>query len=786
MKIKIDNRYIVESTDKNISRDRFVDSVKKMSKVIEKVSNKDDVFEAEEDISNKYGTESIKRGDTVTGFQTKDGKKYIYLGIANRIPGDRRSDLAYPGVLMNKDTKEEIYIDSDIEDKLYSGDIKIDEVLSNKLYQKPEEWKRNYKPLLAKKEVKKEEVKEEVKDAKKRGRKPSKVKVVKAVKDSKKLTKDSATKINAMITMDLLDYLNPIKGAFIPYNVLKIYEDVRKANKVEDFDQLIYENYTEDGYINENDLIKELTYDKDFIYEKLEIPYEEDDEMSDEEYEEFDRILKEIDEEDLKDSKKGIKVIKKVKDSKKSVKDILVKIGQYLDEFQPSSTTAKYVWGRINEEDKLDNLDALLTYDYGYGDSIDDEELNDLLEDNGRRILNELGIEYDADNEEDWKKEAKQKIEERLKKYGDDDDFETDYSEFDYNEEDFKDSCTKDNDKAFRFDINKNGKKYVVKVNEAYDEDLDESIHYVFIKNTNGKELSSYEIYGRKNAEQAAYYAIDLYEKKKEDSGKKTNVADIPYNAPEKKSEFTYRKAVKGGSSAPTLASLKYAIEHDHDKERAELILRDIVKSSDEDVANPNKLKSVLGTPERKQLINEYAEAEDIARDLKLTDLADRLKENITKLGRTLKTGEWEKSFTNVPEEEIYRAGLKARKLYGKDSEYSTGYDVQFEVTPTRFNSDVVDYLNGVENNTLKLSITNVKKDARADYNRILRAEEDGDEDPYLDMYPTSVLKKIVKHYDNALAKLQNIKNEDGSLVFADDVKELNDYVSTIHEAWGI
>lgn len=762
MKIKIDNRYIVESADKNISRDRFVDSVKKMSKVIEKVSNKDDVFEAEEDISNKYGTESIKRGDTVTGFQTKDGKKYIYLGIANRVPGDRRSDLAYPGVFMNKDTKEEIYVDSDIEDKLYSGDIKIDEVLSNKLYQTPEEWKRNYKPLLAKKEVKKEEVKEEkVEDAKKRGR-PSKVKVV---KDSKKLTKDSATRVNTSVNMDLLDYLNSTYGTYVPYNILKIYKDVKKANKVEDFDQLIYEKYTNDGYITEKDLIDELTYDKDFIYGELEIPYEED----------------------FKDSKKRIRVIKKVKDSKKSVKDILVKIGQYLDEFQPSSTTAKYVWGRINEEDKLDDLDALLTYDYGYGDSIDDEELNDLLEDNGRRILNELGIEYDADNEEDWKKEVKQKIEERLKEYGDDDDFEPDYSEFDYNEEDFKDSCTKDNDKAFRFDINKNGKKYVVKVNEAYDKDLDEPIHYVFIKNTNGEELASYEIYGRKNAEQAAYYAIDLYEKKKDDSvKKKTNVADIPYNAPEKKSEFTYRKAVKGGSSAPTLASLKYAVEHDHDKERAELILRDIVKSSDEDVANPGKLKSVLGTPERKQLINEYAEAEDIARKLNLTDLADRLKENITKLGKELKTGEWELSFTNVPEEEIYRAGLKARKLYGKDSEYSSGYDVQFLITPTKFNIDLVDYLNGVENNTFKSSIRNVKMDARADYNRILEAEEDGDKDPYLDMYPTSVLKKIVKHYDNALAKLQNIKNEDGSLVFAKDVEELSDYVETIHKAWGI
>lgn len=720
MKIKIDNRYIVESADKNISRDRFVDSVKKMSKVIEKVSNKDDVFEAEEDISNKYGTESIKRGDTVTGFQTKDGKKYIYLGIANRVPGDRRSDLAYPGVFMNKDTKEEIYVDSDIEDKLYSGDIKIDEVLSNKLYQKPEEWKRNYKPLLAKKEVKKEEVEEEkvedaidenvkyklnkrkneygefiikaytdgkydeektyytddwedavdtlnsmakqsnkkviekrkdvfetfdneVEDSKKRGR-PSKVKVV---KDSKKLTKDSATRVNTSVNMDLLDYLNSSYGTYVPYKILKIYEDVKKANKVEDFDQLIYEKYTNDGYITENDLINELTNDKDFIYGELEIPYEEDDEEDD--YEKWDEA-------------------------------------------------------------------------------------------------------------------------------------------FDYNEEDFKDSCTKDNDKAFRFDINRHGKKYVIVVTERYDDKLDEPVHYVRIEDENGKVLDRLPIHGYDNAEQAAYYALYLFEDKRVDDSvkKKTNVADIPFNAPEKKSEFTYRKQIKGGSSAPTLASLKYAIDHDHDKERAELILRDIVKSSDEDVANPNKLKSVLGTPERKQLINEYAEAEDIARDLQLTDLADRLKENITKLGRALKTGEWEISFTNVPEEEIHRAGLKARKLYGKDSEYSTGYDVQFLVTPSKFNSYVVDYLNGVENNMLQSSINDIKKDARADFNRITEAEENGDEDPYLETYPTSVLKKIVKYYDNVLAKLNDIKNEDGSLVFVDDVAELTTYVETIHEAWGI
>ena len=714
MKIKIDNRYIVESADKNISRDRFVDSVKKMSKVIEKVSNKDDVFEAEEDITNKYGTESIKRGDTVTGFQTKDGKKYIYLGIANRVPGDRRSDLAYPGVFMNKDTKEEIYVDSDIEDKLYSGDIKIDEVLSNKLYQKPEEWKRNYKPLLAKKEVKKEEVKEE--------------------------------KVEDAIDENVKYKLNKRKNEYDEY-VIKAYTDGKY-----DEEKTYYTDDWEDAVNTLNAIAKQSN--KNVIEKRKNV------------FETFDNEVKDAKKRGRKPSK--VKVVKSVKDSKKSIKDIMVKINQNLDEFQPASVSAKYIWNRIHEEDKLDDLDSLLEIDYGYGDSIDDEELEDLLRDEGEDVLAELGIKYDADDIEE-----------------EEDDL-SDIPEDAFDE--IEDSCTKDDEKAFRFDINRHGKKYVVVVTERYDRKLDEPVHYVRIEDENGKVLDRLPIHGYDDAEQAAYYALYLFEDKRvDDSGKKkTNVADIPFNAPEKKSEFTYRKAVKGGSSAPTLASLKYAVEHDHDKERAELILKDIVKSSDEDVANPGKLKSVLGTPERKQLINEYAEAEDIARKLNLTDLADRLKENITKLGKELKTGEWELSFTNVPEEEIYRAGLKARKLYGKDSEYSSGYDVQFLVTPTRFNSDVVDYLNGVENNTLQQSIKYVKMDARADFNRITKAEEDGDEDPYLDMYPTSVLKKIVKHYDNALAKLQNIKNEDGSLVFAKDVEELSDYVETIHKAWGI
>lgn len=708
MKIKIDNRYIVESADKNISRDRFVDSVKKMSKVIEKVSNKDDVFEAEEDISNKYGTESIKRGDTVTGFQTKDGKKYIYLGIANRVPGDRRSDLAYPGVFMNKDTKEEIYVDSDIENKLYSGDIKIDEVLSNKLYQKPEEWKRNYKPLLAKKEVKKEKVED-------------------AINENVKYK------------------LNKRKNEYDEY-VIKAYTDGKY-----DEEKTYYTDDWEDAVNTLNTMAKQSN--KNVIEKRKNV------------FETFDN--------EVEDSKKRgrpskVKVIKSVKDSKKSIKDIMVKINQNLDEFQPASVSAKYIWNRIYEEDKLDDLDSLLEIDYGYGDSIDDEELEDLLRDEGEDVLAELGIKYDADDIEE-----------------EEDDL-SDIPEDAFDE--IEDSCTKDNDKAFRFDINRHGKKYVIVVTERYDDKLDEPVHYVRIEDKNGKVLDRLPIHGYDNAEQAAYYALYLFEDKRVDDSvkKKTNVADIPYNAPEKKSEFTYRKQVKGGSSAPTLASLKYAIEHDHDKERAELILKDIVKSSDEDVANPDRLKSTLGTPERKQLIDEYTEAEDIARDLKLTDLADRLKENITKLGKSLKTGEWEKSFTNVPEEEIYRAGLKARKLYGKDSEYSSGYDVQFLVTPTRFNSDVVDYLNEVENNTLKLSIKKILMDARADYNRITEVEENGDEDPYLETYPTSVLKKIIKYYDNVLAKLNDIKNEDGSLVFADDVEELTTYVEKIHEAWGI
>ena len=76
--------------------------------------------------------------------------------------------------------------------------------------------------------------------------------------------------------------------------------------------------------------------------------------------------------------------------------------------------------------------------------------------------------------------------------------------------------------------------------------------------------------------------------------------------------------------------------------------------------------------------------------------------------------------------------------------------------------------------------------DARADYNRITEAEEDGNEDPYLETYPTSVLKKIIKYYDNVLTKLNDIKNEDGSLVFADDVEELTTYVEQIHKSWGI
>lgn len=719
MKIKIDNRYIVESADKNISRDRFVDSVKKMSKVIEKVSNKDDVFEAEEeDIANKYGTESIKRGDTVTGFQTKDGKKYIYLGIANRVPGDRRSDLAYPGVFMNKDTKEEIYVDSDIEDKLYSGDIKIDEVLSNKLYQKPEEWKRNYKPLLAKKEVKKEEVKEE--------------------------------KVEDAIDENVKYKLNKIKNDYGEY-VIKAYTDGKYD------EEKTY--YTDDWKDAVNTLKAMAKQSNKNVIEKRKNVFET-----------FDNEVKDAKKRGRKPSK--IKVIKSVKDSKKSIKDIMVKMDQFLDEFQPASVTAKYVWNRIHEEDKLDNLDALLTYDYGYGDSIDDEELEDLLRDEGEDVLAELGIEYDADDIEEEEEE----------------DFSDIPDDVFFPNDEIEDSCTKDDEKAFRFDINRHGKKYVVVVTERYDRKLDEPVHYVRIEDENGKVLDRLPIHGYDDAEQAAYYALYLFEDKRvDDSGKKkTNIADIPYNAPEKKSEFTYRKQVKGGSSAPTLASLKYAVEHDHDKERAELILKDIVKSSDEDVANPDRLKSTLGTPERKQLIDEYTEAEDIARDLKLIDLADRLKENITKLGRSLKTGEWEKSFTNVPEEEIYRAGLKARKLYGKDSEYSSGYDVQFLVTPTRFNSDVVDYLNGVENNTLKLNIKKILMDARADYNRITEAEEDGNEDPYLETYPTSVLKKIVKYYDNVLAKLNDIKNEDGSLVFADDVEELTTYVEQIHKSWGI
>lgn len=698
MKIKIDNRYIVESTDENISRDRFVDSVKKMSKVIEKVSNKDDVFEAEEDISNKYGTESIKRGDTVTGFQTKDGKKYIYLGIANRIPGDRRSDLAYPGVLMNKDTKEEIYIDSDIEDKLYSGDIKIDEVISNKLYRTPEEWKRNYKPLL-KKEVKKEEVKEE--------------------------------KVEDSIDENVKYKLNKRKNEYDEY-IVKAYTDGKY-----DEEKTYYTDDWEDAVNTLNAMAKQSN--KKVVEKRKDV------------FETFDNKVKDAKKRGRKPSK-----VKVVKDSNKLTKDSQIGVTNTyeLEDFEPWQG-AIYTWNRIKEADKLDDLDNLLIE--SYGETVDETTLNDLLWFDDEWLYEELGMSEVEEEEED-------------------------------EEEVFEDSCAKDNNKAFRFDINRHGKKYVVVVTERYDKELDEPAHFVKIEDEDGKTLDKLTIHGYDNAEQAAYYALYLYEDKRvDDSGKKkTNVADIPYNAPEKKSEFTYRKQVKGGSSAPTLASLKYAIEHDHDKERAELILRDIVKSSDEDVANPDRLKSVLGTPERKQLINEYAEAEDIARDLKLTDLADRLKENITKLGKSLKTGEWEKSFTNVPEEEIYRAGLKARKLYGKDSEYSSGYDVQFLVTPTRFNSDVVDYLNGVENNTLKLSIKKILMDARADYNRIMEAENNGDEDEYLDVYPTSVLKKIIKYYDNVLAKLNDIKNEDGTLVFEDDVDELSLYVNKIHEAWGI
>ena len=447
MKIKIDNIYIVESADKNISRDRFVDSVKKMSKIIEKVSNKDDVFEAEEDISNKYGTESIKRGDTVTGFQTKDGKKYIYLGIANRVPGDRRSDLAYPGVFMNKDTKEEIYVDSDIEDKLYSGDIKIDEVLSNKLYQKPEEWKRNYKPLLAEKEVKKEEVKEE--------------------------------KVEDAIDENVKYKLNKRKNEYDEY-VIKAYTDGKY-----DEEKTYYTDDWEDAVNTLNAMAKQSN--KNVIEKRKNV------------FETFDNEVKDAKKRGRKPSK--VKVVKSVKDSKKSIKDIMVKINQNLDEFQPASVSAKYIWNRIHEEDKLDDLDSLLEIDYGYGDSIDDEDLEDLLRDEGEDVLAELGIKYDADDIEE-----------------EEDDL-SDIPEDAFDE--IEDSCTKDNDKAFRFDINRHGKKYVIVVTERYDDKLDEPVHYVRIEDENGKVLDRLPIHGYDNAEQAAYYALYLFEDKRVDDSVK-------------------------------------------------------------------------------------------------------------------------------------------------------------------------------------------------------------------------------------------------------------------------
>lgn len=451
MKIKIDNRYIVESTDKNISRDRFVDSVKKMSKVIEKVSNKDDVFEAEEDISNKYGTESIKRGDTVTGFQTKDGKKYIYLGIANRIPGDRRSDLAYPGVFMNKDTKEEIYVDSDIEDKLYSGDIKIDEVLSNKLYQKPEEWKRNYKPLLAKKEVKKEEVKEE--------------------------------KVEDAIDENVKYKLNKRKNEYGEF-IVKAYTDGKY-----DEEKTYYTDDWEDAVDTLNAIAKQSN--KKVIEKRKDV------------YETFNNEVKDAKKRGRKPSK--VKIVKAVKDSKKSIKDVVVKISKFLDEFEPFSNGAKYVWNRIIEEDKLDDLDSLLEIDYGYGDSIDDEELEDLLRDEGEDVLAELGIKYDADDiEEDEEK-----------------DFSDIPDDVFFPNDEIEDSCTKDDEKAFRFDINRHGKKYVVVVTERYDRKLDEPVHYVKIEDENGKVLDRLPIHGYDNAEQAAYYALYLFEDKRVDDSVK-------------------------------------------------------------------------------------------------------------------------------------------------------------------------------------------------------------------------------------------------------------------------
>lgn len=451
MKIKIDNRYIVESADKNISRDRFVDSVKKMSKVIEKVSNKDDVFEAEEDITNKYGTESIKRGDTVTGFQTKDGKKYIYLGIANRVPGDRRSDLAYPGVFMNKDTKEEIYVDSDIEDKLYSGDIKIDEVLSNKLYQKPEEWKRNYKPLLAKKEVKKEEVKEE--------------------------------KVEDAIDENVKYKLNKRKNEYGEF-IVKAYTDGKY-----DEEKTYYTDDWEDAVDTLNAMAKQSN--KKVIEKRKDV------------YETFDNEVKDAKKRGRKPSKvKVIKDTKKLtKDSKKAIKDIMVTMPQDLDTFEPYSANAQYAWDKIIEEDKLDDLDYLLEITYGYGDTIEDEELEDLLRDEWEDVLSDLGIDY---NEEE--------IDE------DEDDL-SDIPEDAFDE--IEDSCTKDDEKAFRFDINRHGKKYVIVVTERYDRKLDEPVHYVKIEDENGKVLDRLPIHGYDNAEQAAYYALYLFEDKRVDDSVK-------------------------------------------------------------------------------------------------------------------------------------------------------------------------------------------------------------------------------------------------------------------------
>jgi hypothetical protein len=79
-----------------------------------------------------------------------------------------------------------------------------------------------------------------------------------------------------------------------------------------------------------------------------------------------------------------------------------------LSEFEPYTDEAKYTWNLIKDQGKLDDFADYLDYVFGeeaYGDGIEDEELNELLEDENGDLRHELGLRDDLEVEDDWEVE---------------------------------------------------------------------------------------------------------------------------------------------------------------------------------------------------------------------------------------------------------------------------------------------------------------------------------------------------------------------------------------------